>query len=180
MDQPGKVSNPARGQLNRENNIPLSPCVPENLVSRDGFSRPVPRQYVPTTEVVLKQPSQSIHTSREENTFRRRFRILLFIRGAPVLVGEQQILKWYHHLQKVQSLLGHNYIPFCTVYTVEQQSVLVDYGCFHLTSGASTANIVGRNRNRLLPSKSTLREEFAEKRYQVFDISSSWKRLRLR
>ena len=24
--------------------IPLSPCVPENLVSRDGFSRPIPRQ----------------------------------------------------------------------------------------------------------------------------------------
>ena len=44
MDQPGKVANPARGQLNREMNIPLSPCVPENLVSRDGFSRPVPRQ----------------------------------------------------------------------------------------------------------------------------------------
>ena len=40
----GKVANPASGQLNRENNIPLSPCVPENLVSRDGFSRPVPRQ----------------------------------------------------------------------------------------------------------------------------------------
>ena len=44
MDQPGKAANPARGQLNRENNIPLSPCVPENLVSRNGFSRPVPRQ----------------------------------------------------------------------------------------------------------------------------------------
>ena len=44
MDLPGKVANPARGQLNRENNIPLSPCVPENLVSRDGFSRPVRRQ----------------------------------------------------------------------------------------------------------------------------------------
>ena len=38
MDQPGKVANPARGQLNRENSIPLSPCVPR------GFSRPVPRQ----------------------------------------------------------------------------------------------------------------------------------------
>ena len=25
-------------------NIPVSPCVPENLVSRDGFSRPVPPQ----------------------------------------------------------------------------------------------------------------------------------------
>ena len=44
MDQPGKIANPARGQLNRENNIPLFPCVPENLVSRDGLSRPVPRQ----------------------------------------------------------------------------------------------------------------------------------------
>ena len=44
MDQPGKVANPARGQLNREISIPLSPCVPENLVSRDGFSHPVPRQ----------------------------------------------------------------------------------------------------------------------------------------
>ena len=44
MDQPGKVANPARGQLNRENSIPLSPCVPEDLVSRHGFSRPVPRQ----------------------------------------------------------------------------------------------------------------------------------------
>ena len=33
MDQPGKVANPARGQLNRENNIPLSAFVPENLVS---------------------------------------------------------------------------------------------------------------------------------------------------
>ena len=44
MDQPGKVASPACGQLNRENTIPLSPCVPENLVSRDGFSRPVPRQ----------------------------------------------------------------------------------------------------------------------------------------
>ena len=30
--------------LTRKMNIPLSPYVPENLVSRDGFSRPVPRQ----------------------------------------------------------------------------------------------------------------------------------------
>ena len=44
IDRVSKVANPARSQLNRENNIPLSPCVPENLVSRDGFSRPVPRQ----------------------------------------------------------------------------------------------------------------------------------------
>ena len=46
MNQPGnKLANPARGRLNRENGYsPVPPCVPENLVWRDGFSRPVPRQ----------------------------------------------------------------------------------------------------------------------------------------
>ena len=43
-DQPGKVANPARGQLNRENVFSLSAFAPENLVSRDGFGSPVPRQ----------------------------------------------------------------------------------------------------------------------------------------
>ena len=44
MDQPGKVANPARGQLNRKMFFSLSPFAPENLVSRDGFGSPVPRQ----------------------------------------------------------------------------------------------------------------------------------------
>ena len=44
-DQPGKVANPARGQLNKENKYDsLSPFAPENLVSQDGFGSPVPRQ----------------------------------------------------------------------------------------------------------------------------------------
>ena len=38
MDQPGKVGNPDRGQLNREMNISLSPFAPENLVSRETGS----------------------------------------------------------------------------------------------------------------------------------------------
>ena len=42
MDQPGKAANPARGQL--KISISLFPFAPENLVSRDGFGRPVPRQ----------------------------------------------------------------------------------------------------------------------------------------
>ena len=46
MDQPGKVANPARGQLNRENEYSLSAFVPENLVTRHGFGGPVPRQPV--------------------------------------------------------------------------------------------------------------------------------------
>ena len=45
MDQPGKVASPARGQLKRNKyNISLSAFAPENLVSRDGFGSPVPRQ----------------------------------------------------------------------------------------------------------------------------------------
>ena len=38
------VVSPARGQLNREINIALSPFTPEYLVSRDRFGRPVSRQ----------------------------------------------------------------------------------------------------------------------------------------
>ena len=45
IDQMGKVANPARGQLNREINISLSTLfAPENLVARDRFGSPVPRQ----------------------------------------------------------------------------------------------------------------------------------------
>ena len=51
IDQSGKVVNPARDQLNRKVNISLSPFVPENLDSRNGFVRPVPRQ-----------PAQSPHS----------------------------------------------------------------------------------------------------------------------
>ena len=76
-------------------------------------------------------------------------------------------------MQKVQNLVPHDYIKSCTVYTVVQQYVLVDYCCFHLTSGASTAvcpYIIPRNRKRFFLSQSTLRKEFVEKKNQVFDI----------
>ena len=44
MDQPGQVANPARGQLKGKTNISPSASGPENLVSRDGFGSPIPRQ----------------------------------------------------------------------------------------------------------------------------------------
>ena len=46
MDGPGKVANPTRGQLNRENEhyFPIRVRAPENLASRDEFGSPVPRQ----------------------------------------------------------------------------------------------------------------------------------------
>ena len=48
IDQPGKVANPARGQLNRKNEffISLSAFAPENLISWDGFGSPVSRQLI--------------------------------------------------------------------------------------------------------------------------------------
>ena len=43
-DQPGKVANPARGSAEQIVFLSLSPFAPGNLVSRDGFGSPVPRQ----------------------------------------------------------------------------------------------------------------------------------------
>ena len=60
-DQPGKVANPARGQLNRENNISLSPFAPENMISQDGFDSPVPRQ------------SAHLHTQAESGAYLQDF-----------------------------------------------------------------------------------------------------------
>ena len=57
--------------------------------------------------------------------------------------------------------------------TSEVPGVLVHYCCFRLTSGASTAvgpYIIPRKRKRFFLSQSTLREEFVEKKYQVFDV----------
>ena len=45
-EQSEMVANPVRGQLNTENDFPLPPFVPANMVSRDGFGRPVPRSIV--------------------------------------------------------------------------------------------------------------------------------------
>ena len=76
----------------------------------------------------------------------------------------------FQHVLTVVVVLKQPNLIIHTSRELLQQSVLVDYRCFHLTSGASTAlgSYIGhRNRRRLL---STLREEFVEKRYQVFDI----------
>ena len=86
MDQPGKVANPARGQLNRENNIPLSPCMPENLVSRDGFSRPVPRQ-----------PAH-LHTQAESGAY---------LRDSSRVPRRRPLMKPPYAIGSVPSLSGH-------------------------------------------------------------------------
>ena len=86
MDQPGKVADLARGQLNRENNVPLSPCVPDNLVSRDGFSRPVPRQ------------SAHLHTQAESGAY---------LRDCSRVPRRRPFMKPPYAIGSVPSLSGH-------------------------------------------------------------------------
>ena len=73
--------------------------------------------------------------------------------------------------QRVRGLRGTSELP-----GRPSHYVLVDFCCFHLTSDASTAvgpYIIPRNMKRFFLSQSTLREEFVEKKYQVFDIIGS-------
>ena len=133
----------------------------------------------------VRQPSQSIHTSRETRTFRRRFRIPhISFRGLLSLLATQQI--WYHHLQLVQSLIPHDYRQYrCTRQTVCSTHIhtpvlyvtelftyevllysslyLLKCCCFDLNCGTVHPNIVHRNRKRALLSQSTFREELVEK-----------------
>ena len=62
-------------------NIPLSPCVPENLVSRDGFSRPVPRQ-----------PAH-LHTQAESGAY-LRMKPPYAIGSVPSLSGHAIAYRW--------------------------------------------------------------------------------------
>ena len=133
-----------------------------------GQARVYPRRWLP-----LSSRAKAFTLKGRYRRFVGDFAFHTPLRGAPLLVGEQP--KWYQQiLQKVQNLVPHDYIKSCTVYTAVQKYVFVDYCCFHLTSGASTAvgpYIIPRNRKRFFLSQSTLREEFVEKKHQVFDIA---------
>ena len=67
-------------------NIPLSPCVPENLVSRDGFSRPVPRQLA------------HLHTQAESGAY---------LRDSSRVPRRRPFLKPSYAIGSVPSLSGH-------------------------------------------------------------------------
>ena len=67
-------------------NIPLSPCVPENLVSRDGFSRPVSRQ-----------PAH-LHTQAESGAY---------LRDSSRVPRRRPFMKLPYAIGSVPSLSGH-------------------------------------------------------------------------
>ena len=75
-----------------KNNTPLSPCVPENLVSRDGFSRPVPRQ-----------PAH-LHTQAESG---------VYLRDSSRIPRRRPLMKPPHAIGSVPSLPGRT-IAYCT------------------------------------------------------------------
>ena len=67
-------------------NIPRSPCLPENLVSRDGFSRPVPCQ-----------PAY-LHTQAESGAY---------LWGSSQVPRRRPFVKPPYAIGSVPSLLGH-------------------------------------------------------------------------
>ena len=69
-----------------EMNIPLSPYVPENLVSLDGFSRPVPRQ--PAHLHTQVEPSAY---SRDSSRFPRRRQFIYLNRHTPL--GQSRVYR---------------------------------------------------------------------------------------
>ena len=80
-------------------NIPLSPCVPENLVSRDGFSRPVPRQ-----------PAH-LHTQAESSAYlrdssrvprRRPYETAIRHRVSPEFIGSRSCVPRWRSLPRVR------------------------------------------------------------------------------
>ena len=73
-------------------NIPLSSCVPENLVSRGGFSRPVPRQ-----PAHLHTQAESGAYLRDSSRFPRRRPFMkppYAIGSAPSLSGHAIAYRW--------------------------------------------------------------------------------------
>ena len=91
-DQPGMTVNPARGQLNSKMNISLSSSAPENLVSRDGFGRPIPRQ--PAHSPYYNQAESGAY-SRDFSRFPRgRLFICTAIRSVPSLSGGAIGYRW--------------------------------------------------------------------------------------
>ena len=81
-------------------NIPLSSCVPENLVSRDGFSRPVPRQ-----SAHLHTPAESGAYLRESSRASRRRPIRkspYAIESVPSLSGHANAYRRWRSLPRVR------------------------------------------------------------------------------
>ena len=93
-DQPGKVANPTRRQLNRENEDSLPPFAPENLVSRDGFGSLVPRQ-----TAHLHTQAESGAYSRDSSRFPRWRQLInlnppCVIGSVPSLSGHPIAYRW--------------------------------------------------------------------------------------
>ena len=94
MDPPGKVANPAHDQLNRENVFSLSAFAPENLVLRDEFGSPVPRQ----PAHLHTQAESGAHLRKSSRVSRRRPFICLkppyAIGSVPSLSGHAIAYRW--------------------------------------------------------------------------------------
>ena len=94
MDQPDKVANPARGQLNREDEHFPVRVRAENLVSRNGSGNPVPRQ-----PAHLHTQDESGAYLRDSSRVPRRHPLIYLklpyvIGSVPILSGRAIAYQW--------------------------------------------------------------------------------------
>ena len=96
MDQPGPIANnPGRGQLKRESEyFPVSPrsFVPQNLVSRDGFGSPIPRQ----PAHLHTQAESGAYLLRDSSRVPRR-RPFICLKPPHAIIGSVPSLLLGHH-----------------------------------------------------------------------------------
>ena len=85
MDQPGKVANPARGQLNRENGISMSPFALESFWCRETGSA-VPSR---VSLFILHSQAESVAYSRDSSRFPRWRQFIHLNRHTPS--GQSQV-----------------------------------------------------------------------------------------
>ena len=83
------VANPARGQLDRENEYFPVPFAPENVVSRDGFGSSVPRQ-----PAHLHSQAESGAYVRDSSRFPRRRPFIYLNRHTPS--GQSRVYRVTH------------------------------------------------------------------------------------
>ena len=104
IDQPGKVANPTRGQLNRENwYFPVRVRVWEFGLSRDGFGSPVPRQ----PAHLYTQTESGAYVRNSSRVPQRRPFIIYFkppyaIGSVPSLSGHTIAYWWWRSLSRVR------------------------------------------------------------------------------
>ena len=113
MDKPGKVADPAHGQLKKKNGRFL--FAPELVITRDGFGRPVPSR---VSLLFLRTQAEPSRYSRGSSRFPRR-RPLIYTtehhRVSPEFIGSRNFVPLAFTTESI--------VPLCFSTHTKEQSI---------------------------------------------------------